>query len=105
MEGAEQAQLFVVRPPRVQPDRGAGCDTASGTTLLATSRGGSAMNSPYAPLTNKRSSQRFGRAARHDGQRPHGAEFAATTRSPSWNRDTPDPTDATVPANSWPNTV
>src|SRR5207249_1402666 len=85
--------------------RAVGSARPSGTTFLATRRGGSAMNSPYAPLTNRRSSQRFGRPARHERQAPHGAEFAATTRSPSRKPGTPAPTAATVPANSWPNTV
>src|SRR5262245_32466544 len=63
------------------------------------------MYSPYAPLTKSRSSQRLGRPRVHEGQRPHGAELAATTRSPSRNRVRPAPTALTVPANSWPNTV
>ena len=36
---------------------------------------------------------------------PHGAELAATARSPSRTPRTPAPTAATVPANSWPKTV
>src|SRR5881398_3432620 len=76
--------------------RTAGSVGPSGTTFFATSRGGRAMNSPYAPLTNSRSSQRFERPARHGRHAPHGAEFAATTRSPSRTPRTPAPTAVTV---------
>src|SRR5438034_3221058 len=85
--------------------RTAGSVGPSGTTFFATSRGGRAMNSPYAPLTNSRSSQRFERPARQGRHAPHGAELAATTRSPSRTPRTPAPIAVTVPANSWPNTV
>src|SRR2546422_3125969 len=44
--------------------RSAGSEAVSGTTLRDTRRAGRRMNSPYAPLTNRRSSQRFGRPAR-----------------------------------------
>ena len=52
------------------------------------------------PLTNNRSSQRFGRPAWQSEQTPHGAELAATARSPSRTPRTPAPTAATVPASS-----
>ena len=58
------------------------------------------MYSPYAPLTKRRSSQRFGRPARHSGHCPQGAELAATTRSPSRKPRVPKPTATTAPASS-----
>src|SRR6185503_19466666 len=53
----------------------------------------------------RRSSQRFGRPATHRRHCPHGAELAATIRSPSFTPGAPRPAAVTTPASSCPNTV
>src|SRR4030095_12266871 len=88
--------------------RGGGGGAARGpivTTLRGPSRGGSAMCSPYAPLTKSRSSQRLGRTPRSKRMSRVVPGLAAMIRSPSFTPRTSRPTAVTTPANSWPKTV
>src|SRR2546428_12065434 len=84
--------------------RTAGSVGPSDTTFFATSRGGRAMNSPYAPLTNSTASQRFERPARQGRHAPHGAELAAADRAAPPAPTTAAPDRVAAPRNAVPDT-